>query len=486
MARIELVDQTFRDGQQSLWGLRMRAGVLRAVADDLENAGFRAIDMTGSTMFECVVRYSQEDPWEGLDLWRKWMPSTHFRAGVCANRIATFGMSPDVLVDLWAQTLINHGINSLWVYDCLYNMDEMHRRCRTISEAGGQALGAIMYGISPVHTDQWFADHVAEMVSWPEVSGIYFEDAPGILTPERATTLVPALLKAAGDKPIEWHCHNNTGMGAVNYMKAVELGGTILHTCSRPLANGPSLPSTEQTLENLRWLGHEHSIDESRLPAIAEHCRRVAAQEGFLTGVPNEYNVFAYKHHLPGGMTGTLKAQLAQYGMEERLVEVLEECVRVREELGHPISATPFSQLIGIQSVLNIVSGDRWSVVPDEVIIYLMGKFGTPPAPVDENVRDKVLTSAHGQRFKGWERPQPSLVELRERYGGPRISDEELLLRYMIPLEDVAAAHAAGPVKAGYDFRDTTTLRDLVDHAMSLKRIRQLRIVVPEGRIELG
>jgi oxaloacetate decarboxylase (Na+ extruding) subunit alpha len=191
---------------------------------------------------------------------------------------------------------------------------------------------------------------VAEMVSWPEVSGIYVEDAPGILTAERAETFIAALLAVAGDKPIEWHFHNNTGIGAVNYVKAVELGGTILHTCSRPLANGPSLPSTEQTLKNLRWLGHTHSIDETKLPAIAEHCERVTRQEGFAVGVPNEYNVFAYSHQLPGGMTGTLKAQLTQYGMQDRLDEVLHECVRVREELGHPVSATPFSQLIGIQS----------------------------------------------------------------------------------------------------------------------------------------
>jgi oxaloacetate decarboxylase alpha subunit len=486
MAHIEIVDQTFRDGQQSLWGLRMRTGMVRGAAGDLERAGFRAIDITGSTMFECVVRYSREDPWEGLDLWRSWMPTSHFRAGVGSNRIAKFGMTPEPLIDLWVQTLIKHGIDSFWVYDCLYNLDQMRRLCKTIVDAGGQALGAIMYGISPVHTDAWFAERAAEMCSWPEVSGIYMEDAPGILTPERAQSFVPALLTAAGDKPVEWHCHNNTGLGAVNYVKAVQAGGTILHTCSRPLANGPSLPSTEQTLENLRWLGHTHSIDESRLPPIAEHCRRVAEQEGHPIGVPNEYNVFAYQHHLPGGMTGSLKAQLAQYGMQDRLVEVLEECVRVREELGHPISATPFSQLVGIQSVLNIVSGDRYSVVSDEVIVYLMGKFGEPPAPVDEDVRDKVLSSAHGRRFAGWERPQPSLAELREQYGGSGVSDEELLLRYMVPLEDLQAAYAAGPVNPSYAFADTTTLRDLIDHAMTLKRPRNLRVSTPEGSFALG
>jgi oxaloacetate decarboxylase alpha subunit len=181
--------------------MRLRAGMVAAVADQLDNAGFKAVEITGSSLMECSVRYSQEDPWEGLDLWRRWMPNSELRSPVCQNRIGTFGMTPDSLMGLWWQTLIKHGIDCIWVYDCLYNMGQMRRLCGTIAAAGGRALGAIMYGISPVHTDEWWAPRVAEMCSWPEVAGIYFEDAPGILTPERAETLMPALLKAAGDRP---------------------------------------------------------------------------------------------------------------------------------------------------------------------------------------------------------------------------------------------------------------------------------------------
>ena len=129
-------------------GNALRAGMVEAVAEDLDQGGFRAVEITGSSLFECSVRYSREDPWEGLDLWRRWMPNSELRSPVCQNRIGIFGMTPDSLMDLWVQTLIKHGINSFWVYDCLYNMDEMRRLCRTIDEAGGQALGAIMYGIS--------------------------------------------------------------------------------------------------------------------------------------------------------------------------------------------------------------------------------------------------------------------------------------------------------------------------------------------------
>jgi oxaloacetate decarboxylase alpha subunit len=475
VSHIDLVDQTFRDGQQCLWGMRLRTGMVTPVARELDTAGYSAIDITGSSMFECVLRYSREDPWEGLDHWRRAMPRTEFRSGVGSNRIVKFGLSPDAILDLWVQTLIKHGMGSFWVYDCLYNLDQMKRLCDTIHAAGANALGAIFYGISPVHTDEWFAARVREMVSWPSVSGIYVEDAPGILTPDRARTLIPAILAAAGDKPVEWHFHNTTGMGARNYMTAVEAGGTTLHTCSRPLANGPSLPSTEQTLANLTRLGHSHGIDESTLPPVARNCERIAEQEGWPTGAPVEYDAFVYRHQLPGGMTGTLKAQLAQYGMTERLDEVLEECVRVREEFGHPISATPFSQIVGIQAVLNIVTGDRYSMAPDEAVIYLMNAFGVPPAPVDENVRDKVLNSEHGRRFAGWERPQPSLSELRDQYGGPSLSDEELLLRYMVPAADVDAARAQ-PVYPDYDYHDETTELDLVTALMATRRPRSVHV----------
>jgi oxaloacetate decarboxylase (Na+ extruding) subunit alpha len=475
VADVEIVDQTFRDGQQSLWGMRLRGGMLRKVAGDLENSGFRAVEVTGSSLMECSVRYNREDPWQSLDHWRAWMPTSELRSPVCQNRIGTFGMTPDALMDVWVRTLVKHGIDALWVYDCLYNMEQMHRLCDVIRDSGARALGAIMYGISPVHTDEWFASRVAEMASWDSVSAIYVEDAPGILTPQRARTLVPALLRAAGDKPVEWHFHNNTALGAMNYAIAVEEGGRILHTCSRPLANGPSLPSTEQTVANLRHRGHTTGIDESRLPPVAAHCERIAAQEGWAVGEPAEHDVFAYQHHLPGGMTGTLKAQLAQYGMTERLPEVLDETVRVREELGHPISATPFSQLVGIQSVLNIVTGDRWSVVPDEVVIYLKDEFGVPPAPVDENVRDRVLSSPNGLRYEGWTRPQPSLEEIRESYGGAGVSDEELLLRYMVPAEDVAAARA-NPVMADYPYLDETTELDLVHRLMDAKRAKYVHV----------
>lgn len=476
MSTVEFVDQTLRDGQQSLWGMRIRAGMAADVATDIDRTGFRTVDVTGSSMFECMMRYSREDPWEGLDLWRSWMPGSRLRAGSRSNAIAKFGLTPDSLMDLWIRTLVRHGIQSFWIYDCLYNMDQMRRLCQTAYDAGAEVVPAIMFGISPVHTDQWFVDRVREMVSWGTASAIYVEDAPGILAPERGATLIPALVEAAGEIPVELHCHNTVGVAPLNYLTGLRSGVRIFHTASRPLANGPSLPSTEAMVENLRWLGHEHALDTSRLDPVATHFARVALQEGWPVGTPNEFSTFAYHHQLPGGMTGTLKAQLAQYGMEDRLTEVLEEVVRVRQDLGHPISATPFSQLMGIQSVLNIVTGDRYSMVPDEVIIYTLGHLGEPPAPIDPDVRDRILSSPRAQEYLAWEPEQPTLSELRVRYGDAHMSDEELISRYLVPAEDFEATRAAGRVPATYTFRDATSTDELIAAALDLRRPRYVHI----------
>lgn len=476
MNEVSFVDQTLRDGQQSLWGMRIRAGMAQAAAENIDRTGFHTVDVTGSSMFECMMRYSREDPWEGLDLWRSWMPNSRLRAGTRSNCIAKFGLTPDSLMDLWVRTLVKHGIQSFWIYDCLYNMEQMRRLTQVAHDAGAEVVPAIMFGISPVHTDEWFAARVREMVSWGTVSVIYVEDAPGILAPERGRTLIPALVDAAGDSPLELHCHNTVGLAPLNYMTGLDAGVRIFHTASRPLANGPSLPSTESMVENARWHGYEHSLDTSRLDPVATHFARVAAQEGWAVGVPNEYSTFAYHHQLPGGMTGTLKAQLAQYGMEDRLGEVLEEVVRVREDLGHPISATPFSQLMGIQSVLNIVTGDRYSMVPDEVIIYTLGHLGNPPAPIDPDVRDRILSSPRAQQYLSWEPPQPTLKELRRQFGDEQMSDEELLCRYLVPAADFEATRAAGRLNPTYVFRDTRAAEDLIETALTMRRPRHLRV----------
>jgi oxaloacetate decarboxylase (Na+ extruding) subunit alpha len=446
LATVEIVDQSLRDGQQSLWGMRMRAGHILPVAAEIDSVGYRIVDCTGSSIFEVLVRYCRENPWEGLDLVRAAMPNSLLRAGTRSNGVVGMGITPRAIVELWVRTLARHGIGSLWIFDCLFNLEQLAWVVGVARDAGLRVSPQVMFAHSPVHTDEYYEANVKAMAGWDGLDTIILGDEAGVLTTERARTWIPRMVEAAGGVPLEMHFHNTTGLGTVNHLVGVEAGVHIAHSAVSTLANGPSMPSTEATVDNLRRSGHTVELDDGRLPALAEHFGRCAAAEGYPTGTPAEYRLAVYQQQLPGGMMGTLLNQLRSYGMEDRLPEVLAEVEIVRAEMGYPVMATPFSQLVGIQALLNVVNGERYAIIPDENLIYLAGHYGPHPGPVDGDVLDRAFSSARGRELQDWEPPQPSLDEIRRRYG-VHLSDEELLLRYLIPGEDVDAMYAAGPVR---------------------------------------
>ena len=327
MAEIQFIDQTFRDGQQSLWGMKMRAQHMLPVAADLDDAGFSCIELTGSTIHTVLVREFREDPYESLSAVTGAMPRTRLRGGFRPDT-AGFTLQPNSVIDLSLSVMAKHGIDSFWFFDCLFNLDRMERVSGVVGELGAECVPTVSYAVSDVHTDEYFADKVRHFAKWPNVDAIEFADEAGVLTPERARTLLPALIEAAGDIPLELHCHNTTGLAPVNYLIGIELGITRIHTCSRPLANGPSLPSTEVMLENVIEAGHTASLDTEALERISRHIEHVGRREGYRLGVPEEYRLKTYSTQMPGGMMGTLRAQLATHGMEHRLQEVLDEIGR--------------------------------------------------------------------------------------------------------------------------------------------------------------
>jgi oxaloacetate decarboxylase (Na+ extruding) subunit alpha len=468
MANIEFIDQTMRDGQQSLWGFRMRAYQAAPALPYIDRTGFRVVDLWGGGPLVVLTREFHDDPWATIDFLIRGLPTSSPRAGVRTLAVGGFGFTPDSIIDLWIRTLTRHGIESFWIFDCLYDMPVMKQKAEVVRAAGSKPVPAIMYGLTDLHTDAFFAERAKEMASWPGVETIYVEDASGILTPERAATLLPALQAATGDVRLELHCHNTTGLASLVYAEGLRCGIDILHTCSLPMANGPSLPSTEATIELLTELGHTHSLDESQLPPVAEHFARAAKEAGYAIGTPNEYRALPYKHQLPGGMTGTLTNQLAQHDMLDRMHDVIEEIVVVRSELGEPIMATPFSQFVGIQAVLNIVLGERYKVVPDEVIQYALGHFGPLLRPVEPEVLDRLSAQPRWKLFEEWERPNPSLADLRSQIGR-NLSDEELILRVLVPPREVDAMLAAGPLRTTAP-GPVSAIKDLVAHAGTSRR----------------
>ena len=467
MAHIEFVDETMRDGQQSLWGLRMQAGMALPVSPLIDRSGFQIIDLTGGGMLDVLTRYCQENYWEGLDLLVASMPRTPVRAGLRANANVTFGLTPDALMDLWVRRLCAHGVRSFWIYDVLFNIDKMLRLAKVAKEADAQVAGAIMFALSPVHTDEYYADKADQLSGSVDIDSILLYDTAGVLDRQRMETLLPAIVKNARGKPIEFHSNNLLGISAKAYLDAIDFGVTVLHTASRPMANGPSVPSTEIMVKNVMLKGHTHSLNPALFKPVAEHFEAVGKAAGFLVNQYAEYDVFSIAHQIPGGMMGTFKAQLAQHNMMDKLDDVLEETARVRKDLGYPGMATPFSQLVGIQAVLNIVTGKRYGTIPDEVIQYAAGYYGKTVAPLDPSVLDKIMDAPRAKEVLAHPPEQPTVADLKKQYGTE--DEDELILRALLPAADIEKMRAAGPVKTTYPLLSTPEL-ELVRRLMRVAR----------------
>jgi oxaloacetate decarboxylase alpha subunit len=442
MAHIEFIDQSLRDGQQSLWGMRMRAGHILPVAEAIDTAGYRVVDLTGSSIFEVLVRFRQEDPWRGLAAIRAALPRSVLRAGTRSNGVVGMGITPDSVVELWVQTLAKHGIGSLWIFDCLHDVGNMLKVAKIARDAGVTPSPQVNFSESPVHTDEHYADLMQRMAAGGVAETIIIGDEAGVLSPERARRWIALMQANAQGVPLEMHFHDKTAMGALNHIIGVEEGLTILHTAVDSLANGPSLPSTAVAVDNMRRLGHEVSLDDSRLQEVSDHFAAIALEEGHHLGESTEYRLATVMQQFPGGMTGTLRNQLAAYGMEDRLPAVLEEAIEVRADMGYPIMATPFSQLVGIQALLNVVQGERYLTIPDENLMYLAGWYGKAPGEVSQELMDRAAGTDRGRTILAGEPDQPSLADIRREYG-KNLTDEELLLRYLMPAPDVDAMYAA-------------------------------------------
>jgi oxaloacetate decarboxylase alpha subunit len=459
MAYVDFLDETMRDGQQSLWGLRMQAGMALPVSPLIDRTGFRVIDLTGGGMLDVLTRYCQENYWEGLDLLVASMPRTPVRAGLRSNACVTFGLTPDALMDLWVRRLCVHGVRSFWIYDVLFNMDKTLRLAKVAKEFKAEVAGAIMFALSPVHTDEYYGAKADELSASPDVDTILLYDTAGVLERQRMQTLLPAIVKNARGKKIEFHSNNLLGMSAKAYLDAIDFGVTVLHTASRPMANGPSVPSTEIMSRNVELKGHTHRLNSALFKPVADHFEAVGKAAGFLVNQYAEYDIFSIEHQIPGGMMGTFKAQLAQHNMMDKLGEVLDETAKVRRELGYPGMATPFSQLVGIQAVLNIVTGKRYGTVPDEVIQYAAGYYGATVAPVDQNVLDRIMSAPRAKEVLANPPEQPTLEDLKKRYG--TADEDELIYKALLPAADIEKMRAAGPVKTTFPLMSSPELEQV-------------------------
>ncbi|HVL56063.1 MAG TPA: pyruvate carboxylase subunit B [Burkholderiaceae bacterium] len=466
----QLIDVTLRDAHQCLWSTRMTTAMMTPILSTLDRVGYAYINILGGAVFDVCVRYLHENPWDRVRLLceRLATPCDGLTRG---QSLYTFELFPDDIVELNSQVLARLGVKVLTVYDALNDNRNIVSSVRSAHAAGMQVNAMITYTLSPVHTDAYFAERAKELAAL-RCDFMSIKDPSGLLTPQRARTLFPEIVRAAGSIPVQLHSHCQSGLAPEVYGVAIESGFRYGYTACEPLANGPSLPATEEIDARARALCATTGIDRTALADVSGYFACVAEREGKPLGRKASHDPALYEHQVPGGMISNLRSQLAAIGMEHRLPEILEEAAQVRRDLGYPILVSPFAQYIITQSVLNVIQGERYRTIPDEVRKYAMGAYGRLAArPSDEFLERAGIRLADIADDAPARRLAPALPRLRARLG-PGATDEALLLAAFYPPELLAPLRKPAPA---YRF-ETTPLLELVRCVEALDDVRSMRI----------
>ena len=406
------------------------------IAELMDQVGYLAIATVGSQAFTIQVRNLDEDPWERIRILSGRIKKTPLRGSYQIGSLSSFDLStPRDIITLWIKRSVANGIRSFWICDYQYEMEKFIHFAQMAKAEGAEIVPALMYTSSPVHTQEHWARKTRLLLEAKEwIDRVMIEDASGVITPEETRELVSTVQKNCEGLPLEFHSHCNSGLAPLCYLEAIRSGVTTVHTAVAPLANGTSLPCTETVLRNARRLGYSSDLNEEALAAVSTHFRKIAEKEGLPIGVPREYDLFHFEHQVPGGMMTNLTRQLREVGMEHRLNEILEEIVLVRKEFGYPVMATPYSQIVGAQAMENVISGERYKQITDEAVKYVLGYYGEPVVPVDPDVMAKIEKSPRFSQFIHWkpEGYEKSVDEMRREIG-PDLSDDDLLLKILIP-----------------------------------------------------
>jgi oxaloacetate decarboxylase alpha subunit len=484
MTDVRLVDVSIRDGNQSLWGATgLNSAQILQIAPMIERVGFQAIDFTSSTHMAVAVRYARNDPWERIRLMHQACPNTPLQYITTGMRFISWEVSDPEFMRLAYRRLVANGLERFIVLDPMHDLDGFLSAARCIKEEGGRdVMAALTYTVSAVHDDAFYARLAGAFAKSPFIDRVYLKDPAGMLLPERARTLIPAIATQLGSMPFELHSHCTIGLSPLTYMMAVDLGVTTLHVAAGPLANGTSLPSATRIVANLRELGHRVDIDDRALERMEDYFTRLADAEGLPHGAPQEFDAAFLRHQMPGGVVTTLKRQLKELKQEHRWPALIEEVPRVRAELGYPIMVTPFPQMVCGQALFNVIGAERYATVPDEVVRYVLGRFGRPTAPVDPDVLERVLSSPRAREIQA-EPPPRSLAELRKQFPAS-MSDDEFLLRAVMPGEQIDAMLAAGPTSLHYN-PDARPLLSLLKELKAKPEVSQITVEKPNFRVTL-
>ena len=392
MKKVQFTETVLRDANQSLIATRLGYDQFEPILDTIDKAGFYSVECWGGATFDVCLRFLGEDPWERLRKIRKKLPNTKLQMLLRGQNILGYKHYPDDIVRRFVRAAVRNGIDIIRIFDALNDLDNLKVAVEEAVNSGAIASGAISYTTSPVHTREKYVEMVREL-SRMGVGSICIKDMAGILTPAAAYDLVSAI-KDAVDLPVVMHTHCTTGLAFMTYLKSIEAGADVIDTAISPFSGGTSQPATETLYYALKEFGYEVDLDEKSINAMADFFKPLRADflaKGTLNPISMATDTRCLTYQIPGGMLSNLLSQLKSLNALDKFDEALIETPRVRADMGYPPLVTPTSQLVGTRAVQNVLAGERYKNVGAEIKAYCRGEYGKTPAPINEEVRAKIL-----------------------------------------------------------------------------------------------
>ncbi len=425
---LKIVETSLRDGHQSLFATRMNTEEVLSVLKELDDAGYHAIEVWGGATFDACIRFLNEDPWERLRKAKALCKKTKLQMLFRGQNILGYRHYADDVVEKFVQKSIENGIDIIRIFDALNDIRNLECAVKATKKYGGECQIALSYTTSPVHTIAYYVD-LAKQVEALGADSLCIKDMAGVLLPGDAYELIKELKKNT-KLPIELHTHCTGGIAEMTIQKAIEAGVDIVDTALSPLAGGTSQPCTESLNFALKGTKYDPKLNLDCLNKGAAALSKIRAkylENGLLNPKVLSFNPNILKYQVPGGMLSNLISQLKQQNASDKLEDVLKEVPNVRKDLGYPPLVTPLSQMVGTQAVMNVISGERYKLVPKEIKDYLHGRYGKAPAPINQEVQKKIIGDDEVITCRPADLIAPEFEELKEKYKDIAKCDEDVL-----------------------------------------------------------
>ncbi len=429
--KVLICDTTMRDGHQSLLATRMRTSHMLPIAEKVEQVGFYSLEVWGGATFDSCIRYLNEDPWERLRVLRRHYKNSKLQMLLRGQNIVGYKHYADDVLEEFIKRAVDNGLDIFRIFDALNDTRNMEKAIQIVKREGAHAQGTVVYTISPVHDLDFYMRMGAELKEMG-VDSLCLKDMAGILAPQPAYEIIKGWKEKLGIM-VQLHCHYTSGMASMTYLKAVEAGVDVLDCAISSMALQSSQPATESIVAALKGTPYDTGLDLSLLSEIAQYFKEVRKNYSEFDNASCSPDTNVLTYQIPGGMISNFISQLKEQNALDKLPEVLAEVPRVREDFGYPPLVTPSSQIVGAQAALNVLLGERYKIATNEVKNYMRGYYGRPPAPVNEEVRKKIIGDEKPIDCRPADLIEPELPKAREECASYMEKEEDVVSVALFP-----------------------------------------------------